>query len=140
MVICDTSGLIALVDSGTPEHKAVRDALARATLPFVISPLVLAEFDYLIRRRGGDARGRNAVRKVLTSGFEIATLSQADLIDAVYIDDQYADLSLGLTDASIVVLAARYGTIDILTLDERHFRAVRPRHDAQAFRLLPADG
>lgn len=76
---------------------------------------------------------------MLTSGFEIATLSQADLVDAVYVDDRYADLSLGLTDASIVVRAARYGAIDILTLDERHFRAVRPRHHAQAFRVLPAD-
>ena len=33
----------------------------------------------------------------------------------------------------------RYGTIDIATLDERHFRAVRPLAGGKAFRLLPAD-
>jgi predicted nucleic acid-binding protein len=46
--------------------------------------------------------------------------------------------SLGLTDASIVVLADRYGAKDILTLDERHFRAIRAS-DRRLFRLLPAD-
>jgi predicted nucleic acid-binding protein len=44
-----------------------------------------------------------------------------------------------LTDASVVVLADRYGAKDILTLDERHFRVVRTR-DRRPFRLLPADG
>jgi hypothetical protein len=34
--------------------------------------------------------------------------------------------------------ADKHGTADILTLDERHFRAMRTRN-GQAFRLLPAD-
>jgi uncharacterized protein len=38
----------------------------------------------------------------------------------------------------LVVLAERYGTTRILTLDERHFRAIKPLH-ADAFTLLPAD-
>jgi hypothetical protein len=43
-----------------------------------------------------------------------------------------------LADASIVVLATRYGARDLLTLDERHFRG--PRGPAgRPFRLLPAD-
>jgi len=33
---------------------------------------------------------------------------------------------------------ARYGTTRVLTLDERHFRAMRPLH-ADAFTILPAD-
>ena len=37
------------------------------------------------------------------------------------------------------VLAERYGTRDILTLDERHFRALRPLTGAGHFRLLPTD-
>ena len=39
----------------------------------------------------------------------------------------------------IVVLAARVGSIDIATFDERHFRAIRPIGGADAFRLLPLD-
>lgn len=45
---------------------------------------------------------------------------------------------MGLADASLVVLAHRYGTDRLLTLDERHFRVLRTR-EGQPFRLLPAD-
>jgi hypothetical protein len=53
--------------------------------------------------------------------------------------DQYRDLGIGLADASIVVLADRVGTNDLLTLDERHFRAVATV-DGDTFRLFPSDG
>jgi hypothetical protein len=52
--------------------------------------------------------------------------------------ERYSDLRIGLAAASILVLAARYGTTRVLTLDERHFRAMRPLH-ADAFTILPAD-
>ncbi|MGL5928062.1 MAG: hypothetical protein ACRCY8_03915, partial [Dermatophilaceae bacterium] len=57
---------------------------------------------------------------------------------AVEVDRRYADLGLGAADASLVVLAAEYADHDLLTLDERHLRAVRPL-DGGTFRLLPAD-
>jgi predicted nucleic acid-binding protein len=47
-------------------------------------------------------------------------------------------MNIGLTDASLVVLAATYGTTRLVTLDERHFRAIRPL-PADAFTILPAD-
>jgi predicted nucleic acid-binding protein len=46
---------------------------------------------------------------------------------------------LGLADASLVAIAGRLGTAEIATLDERHFRALRPLTGEPAFRLLPAD-
>ena len=57
---------------------------------------------------------------------------------AVSVLDRYADLELGLADASNVVIADRYGAKDILTLDERHFRTV-VGDCGKPFRLLPAD-
>lgn len=51
---------------------------------------------------------------------------------------KYAALEIGLADASIVVLAGRYGVRDLLTLDERHFRAMRGP-GSRPFRILPAD-
>jgi predicted nucleic acid-binding protein len=45
---------------------------------------------------------------------------------------------IGLVDASVVVLAARHRVRDVLTLDERHFRALRTL-DRRRFRILPAD-
>jgi predicted nucleic acid-binding protein len=39
----------------------------------------------------------------------------------------------------LVALAQHLGITDIATLDERHFRAVRPLAGGRAFRLLPTD-
>ena len=51
---------------------------------------------------------------------------------------QYADFRIGLADASNVVLANRHDTLDVITLDERRFRALRGP-GGRPFRMLPAD-
>jgi hypothetical protein len=52
----------------------------------------------------------------------------------------YESIDLGLTDASLVALAAHLETTRIATLDERHFRAVQPlTTGATSFTLLPGD-
>ena len=50
--------------------------------------------------------------------------------------EQYANFPLGGTDAAVVALAERLRTDCIVTLDRRHFQAIKPRHCA-ALRLLP---
>lgn len=52
--------------------------------------------------------------------------------------ERCADTDLGFADASLVALAERIGTIEIATLDERHFRAVRPLPSPEAIRPDPA--
>lgn len=47
-----------------------------------------------------------------------------------------ADLSIGVADASMAVLAARYRTIRILTLDHRHVGATRAANGSR-FEVLP---
>lgn len=49
---------------------------------------------------------------------------------------EYADFPLGGTDASVIALAERLDAFIVVTLDRRHFAAVRPRH-REAFELLP---
>ncbi len=51
--------------------------------------------------------------------------------------EEYADLGLGGTDASVVALAERLDARTVITLDRRHFTVVRPRH-CDALELLPA--
>jgi uncharacterized protein len=51
----------------------------------------------------------------------------------------YGDMQLGLTDASIVVQAARHKTTKILSLDYSHFGAVKPLTSDPSFTLLPRD-
>jgi hypothetical protein len=52
--------------------------------------------------------------------------------------ERYRDLRLGLADASLVVVAARYSTSRIVTFDERAFRTVMPLQGG-VFTVLPAD-
>jgi predicted nucleic acid-binding protein len=65
-------------------------------------------------------------------------LSEEDVAGAAEVIERFADFRVGLADASVVVLANRHGTLDVLTLDERHFRVLRGP-DGRTFRLLPAD-
>lgn len=50
--------------------------------------------------------------------------------------EEYADFPLGGTDASVIALAERLDAGIAITLDHRHFGAVRPRH-RDALELLP---
>jgi predicted nucleic acid-binding protein len=47
-------------------------------------------------------------------------------------------MGIGLADASIAVLAERYGCREVLTLDHHHFRALRFSR-RRSFRILPDD-
>lgn len=62
--------------------------------------------------------------------FNAAEPDHADIVD------RYHDQCIGLTDASLVVLAERFRTRRLLTLDRRHFAVVRPLSGG-AFELLP---
>ena len=56
---------------------------------------------------------------------------------ARHVMERYDSLSIGLADASNVVLANGHDTLDVLTLDERHFRVLSGPVD-RPLRLLPA--
>ncbi len=104
----------------------------------MLSPFVLAELDYLIATRGTVEAELAFLGEVATGAYEIAAFDSDDVRTAAAVTTQYYDLGIGIADASLVVLAARYETERILTLDERHFRALRsPR--GKPFTLLPAD-
>jgi predicted nucleic acid-binding protein len=49
---------------------------------------------------------------------------------------EYADLALGVVDASVVALLERLDEGKLATLDHRHFGVVRPKH-VGALQLLP---
>ncbi len=137
-LICDTSGILAALDRSDPDHEACAKALLTHAGPLVMSPLVLAELDHLLRNRLGEGAARTVAEDVSQGAYQLAALDAADIAECLALDRKYSDLGLGLTDASLVVLARRLGTKQLLTLDERHFRAVRPLQGG-AFVLLPAD-
>jgi predicted nucleic acid-binding protein len=112
--------------------------LAAARAPLLMSPFVLAELDYLVLTRVGAAARAALLAEVARGAYQLAPFANADVPRAEEIVNRHADLAISLADASIVVLAERYGTHDVLTLDERHFR-VLTTSDGEPLRLLPSD-
>lgn len=70
------------------------------------------------------------------AGFDVEQPSGNDWARMAELVEQYADFPLGGTDASVVTLAERVGASIVVTLDRRHFAAVRPRH-VPSFEMLP---
>jgi uncharacterized protein len=139
VLIADTSALIAFFNSRDPQHKKTRSAVSAAG-HLVVSPCVLAELDYLIASRQGAPAALGVLGYV--SGHAASGRWSVPAIGH-HLQTAHAVLStypeIGLTDAINVVLARVMETNAVATLDQRHFRMIRPltRHDA--FRLLPAD-
>ena len=138
VIVLDTSGLLAAIDSRQRFHDVAKEVLSEASLSLILSPFVLAELDYLLATRvGGDAE-LALLEEVARETYPLAQFSNWDVFEARRIMVQYADSRISLADASNVVLANRHDTLDVLTLDERHFRVLRGP-GGSPFRLLPAD-
>ena len=136
-MIVDTSVLLAAFVSDQRMHEDCAQAVA-STRPLILSPLVLAELDYLTAQLAGVEAELALLAELSSGAYELAPFGVDDLIRAQAVVERYQDLPLGLADASLVVLADRYATDTILTLNERHFRVVRSL-SGHPFRLLPAD-
>lgn len=135
-MIVDTSFVVALVAGDDAAHQEVSAFYATRIEALVTSPLALAEMDSLLRSRAGDAGAA-----VLYDQLERAALrvewSRGMLYDALEVARQHP--AVGLADASLVALAAHERTTRIATLDQRHFRAMKPLTGEDAFTILPAD-
>jgi predicted nucleic acid-binding protein len=100
----------------------------------VAPALVVAEATYFVGRRLG-AGAEQAFLAGLV-GFDVEGPSDEDFGRMAELVGRYRDFPLGGTDASVVALAERLEAQIVVTLDRRHFAAVKPRH-CKAFELLP---
>jgi predicted nucleic acid-binding protein len=138
VIILDTSGVLAAIDHSQRQHAAAMEALRAAPPPWLLSPFVLAELDYLLATRVGQHAERALLAEVGRGVYRLESFEPEEIAAAERIIARHSDLDIGLADASLVVLANRHGIRDLLTLDERHFRALRGPN-GRPFRLLPAD-
>lgn len=138
MIVADTSGLLAMFNAREPAHEAVRAALtAAADDLLIVSPYVVAELDYLLATRLGVAAETAVLDELAGGAYELAQIDADDIEESARTIRRYSNQDIGITDASIAVLARRYGTRSILTLDRRHFDVMRPL-DGGRFKLIPA--
>ena len=139
MIVCDTSGLVAAYSMADRHRGRIAELLSSEPDLLILSPFVLAELDYLISTRAGPQAELKILGDVAAGIYTLAEFDRVDVGQAAEVVERYKDMRIGLTDASLVILAAKYGTTRLLTLDEKHFRAIRPL-GGNAFTILPADG
>lgn len=137
-LLIDAAPIVAIADTREPLRKAILDLLESDQGPLVVPAPITAEIDYLLGVRFGNAARRAFLRDLAAGRFAVATLEREDYTTVLDLEDRYRDLSLGLADCALVVLAERFRTTRLLSFDERHFRAVVPL-GGDAFELLPAD-
>lgn len=137
-LLLDTSALVAHVDRDHRHHTSVSSIIDEEQSGLVVSAFVAAEIDYLVLRRFGIDAELALLGDLAEGPFEVVGLTRDEMRAARDVVARYRDLELGLADASLVVLAKRFRTRRILTLDERDFRAIEPLQGG-AFEVLPAD-
>ena len=135
-MIVDTSALLAFFDADEPDHQAVSAVLGDATEPLIVSPYVVAELDYLVASRLGVAAELAMLRELAGGAWDLPAIAANDLSQAGSLMERYADQRIGVADVSNVVLATRYRTRTIVTLDRRHFHLLRPLNGGR-FTILP---
>jgi predicted nucleic acid-binding protein len=134
LAVVDTGPLYASLDRDDDDHDACVAALQRSDLQLVIPVLVVAETSYLAGTRLGpdvEARFVGAL-----AALDVEAPAPADWHRISELVSEYGDFPLGTTDASVIALAERLDADVVVTLDTRHFRAVRPHH-RDVLRLLP---
>ena len=137
-MLLDTSGLLAALFADQRGHTECAAVLSAAGGDLALTPFVLAELDYLVGRHAGVDAQLALLEEVARGAYQLAAFDAQDVAAARDVIARFSDLAIGLADASIVVLSQRAGCRDVLTLDQRHFRALRGFR-GRPFRLLPAD-
>lgn len=136
MILVDTGPLVAAANRRDTHHAASVAALATAKPPRLVPGLVISEVSYLLARDAGTAVEAEFLRSFTTGYLTVVDLTAIDLGRCAELIEQYSDLPLGATDASLVALAERLEIAELATLDRRHFSIVRPSH-VDSLTLIP---
>jgi predicted nucleic acid-binding protein len=134
-LVVDTGVVYAALDRDDANHEASAALLTSGVTVTLPAP-VLVEFDWLARMRGTPEASLLLLRSILEEDVLVVDLDHEDYARSLTLMIGYADLRLGLVDASVIAIAERLEQDTIATLDRRHFSVVRPLH-ADAFTLVP---
>jgi predicted nucleic acid-binding protein len=133
-LIVDTGPLVALLDATDPHHARCVELLGRGTERRLVPVCVLVEVEYLLRPWPEAFPG--LLRDLASGAMQLLDLPARWLPRVAELLERYADLPLGLVDATVLAATEMLGEARLATLDHRHFGVVRPAH-VEALTLLP---
>jgi uncharacterized protein len=135
-LVLDTGPLLAAFDAADPDHEACAALVTEAVEDLVVPALVLGELDYWCAHRLDPGVWLTFLDDLLAGVYRVEAPSGEDYSRCRALQERYADLAVGIVDASVLALVERLGDDKLATLDRRHFTVMRPAH-AEALRLLP---
>ncbi len=122
--VVDTGALVALLDKSDPAHDKVRRGWAPLVGRFSTTGAVITEALHFLQPIPGGAESlAGLLRKGLVAVDD--AFAQCRIDAAVGLMVRYYDTPMDFADATLVLLAERLATSNILTLDERGFRTFR---------------
>jgi predicted nucleic acid-binding protein len=131
--VADTSVLLAAFNRRDDRHRDGIDAFGRARM-LVLSPLVLAELDYLLHQQASEKEALEAVsrlRALVATGYaRIPAVDGRLLGEAESVQRDYMGQAIGLTDAVNACLAWRLQQPTILSFDN-HYLIIAPRRTGE---------
>lgn len=134
--LLDTGFLYASLNPTEPRHAVTLDILRQIRADIILPVPAITETVYLLKRDRGVAAAANFIMNLSASPLTLENPLPQDYRRAAELMRQYADASIDFVDCVIVAIAERLNITRILTLDQRDFRLVRPRH-SPSFELLP---
>jgi predicted nucleic acid-binding protein len=137
-LVCDTGAVFGLYDADDTHHATIKAVVEKEPGPLFLPVVLLAEIDYLLSTRLGQEAALEFLESVEQGAFLLVPMTSADLRRCLELIRQYRDLQLGIADAAVAAVAERLGIQRLFTLDERHFRAIKPRGFSH-FILFPTD-
>jgi predicted nucleic acid-binding protein len=125
-LILDTSGIVALYDADSREHKAFVAAAFARGVTRILPAAILSEIDYMLGERVDPRAATRFLDGIVQGFYEVEPFTDEDARYVQRILARYPALSLGLADCVVMSLAERLGCPRILTTDRRHFEVVKP--------------
>ena len=134
--LLDSSFLFTLINQKDVNHAACVAVARDNTLQKHLLVTVIPETCYLLHRWLGHAVMRAFIQNLQDPIWQIEQVQPQDWARVDELLNQYADARLDLVDATLVAAAERLNIETILTLDQRDFRLIRPKH-VDYFSILP---
>ena len=132
--LLDTGPLIAALNRRDPQHRRCATALAAHAGDLLTTGAVVTEAMHFL---GGVPNGAETLAGFLADapvGIRDC-FGTAELQTAARLMQKYSDIPMDFADATLVLLAEETGCSQVLTLDERGFRAYR-HHGKSRFTLV----
>lgn len=136
MILIDTGPLVSLFDPIDKDHKNCRNVLSTIKETLYTTEAVLTESLYMLDQV---TKGADALKKfILDDYLVIENLDYILYKRSFELMNKYSDQPMDFADATLVVLAEKYRTDTVFTLDFSDFRAYKylKGHRYYSFKLL----